>query len=81
MSESGLQSHIKKQNKAPQQLKTKTQSMLNKIKLVDFPKALINPKIIAGLIAILIGYFTKNIIATIFSGLFSYWILIFLIGY
>lgn len=40
-----------------------------------------NPKIIAGLIAILIGYFTKNIIATIFSGLFSYWILIFLIGY
>ena len=31
MSESGLQSHIKKQNKAPQQLKTKTQSMLKKI--------------------------------------------------
>ena len=40
-----------------------------------------NPKIIATLIAILIGFFTKNIIATIFFGLFSYWILIFLIGY
>ena len=40
-----------------------------------------NPKIIAGLISIYIGYLSKNIIATIFSGLFSYWILIFLIGY
>ena len=48
MSESGLQSHIKKQNKAPQQLKTKTQSMLKRIKLVDFPKALTSPKITAG---------------------------------
>ena len=40
-----------------------------------------NPKIIAALIAVMIGYLSKNIIATIFSGLFSYWILIFLIGY
>ena len=40
-----------------------------------------NPKIVAALIAIIIGYFTKNIIATIFSGLFSYWVLIFLIEY
>lgn len=40
-----------------------------------------NPKIIAASIAIMIGYFTKNIIATIFSGLLSYWVLIFLFGY
>ena len=40
-----------------------------------------NPKIIAAFIAIVCGYFTKNIISTIFSGLLSYWILIFLIGY
>ena len=40
-----------------------------------------NPKILSVIFAIIVGYFSKNIIATIFSGLFSYWILIFLIGY
>ena len=40
-----------------------------------------NPKIIAAIIAILVGYFSKNILAIIFSGLISYWILIFLVGY
>ena len=40
-----------------------------------------NPKILATILAIIVGYFSKNIIATIFSGLISYWILIFLIGY
>jgi len=40
-----------------------------------------NPKIIASITAIIVGYLSKNIIATIFSGLFSYWILIFIIGY
>ena len=40
-----------------------------------------NPKILASILAIIVGYFSKNIIATIFSGLISYWVLIFLIGY
>ena len=38
-----------------------------------------NPKIIAALIATLIGIFSRSIIATIFSGLASYWFLIFVI--
>mgnify|MGYP001365326733 CR=1 FL=1 len=37
-----------------------------------------NPKIIAAIIAMGIGIFTRNIIATIFSGLASYWIIIFI---
>ena len=40
-----------------------------------------NPRILASIIAIIIGYFTKNILATIFSGLISHWVLIFLISY
>ena len=36
-----------------------------------------NPKILAAIFAIIVGYFSKNIIATIFSGLISYWFLIF----
>ena len=36
-----------------------------------------NPKILAAIFAIIVGYFTKNIIATIFAGLISYWFLIF----
>ena len=38
-----------------------------------------NPKIYAAIIAIIVGYFSKNIIATIFGGLISYWFLIFVI--
>jgi len=38
-----------------------------------------NPKIMAALIAVLIGIFSKSIIATIFSGLASYWFLIFVV--
>ncbi len=37
-----------------------------------------NPKIIAAIIAILIGILTRNIIATIFVGLGAYWFLIFI---
>ena len=36
-----------------------------------------NPKILAAIFAIIVGFFSKNIIATIFSGLISYWLLIF----
>ena len=40
-----------------------------------------NTKIVAAIISTIIGILSKNILATIFSGLFSYWILIFLLGY
>ena len=36
-----------------------------------------NPKIIAAIIATIIGIFSRSIIATIFSGLASYWFIIF----
>ena len=36
-----------------------------------------NPKILAAVFAIIIGYFSRSIIATIFVGLISYWFLIF----
>ena len=38
-----------------------------------------NPKILAAFIATIVGIFTRNIIATIFSGLASYWFLIFVV--
>ncbi len=38
-----------------------------------------NSKIMAALIAALIGIFSRSIIATIFSGLASYWFLIFVV--
>ncbi|MDC0400802.1 AzlD domain-containing protein [Candidatus Pelagibacter sp.] len=38
-----------------------------------------NPKIIAAIFAIIVGYLSKNIIATIFAGLTSYWFLIFVV--
>ena len=38
-----------------------------------------NPKIMAAIIAMLIGIISQNIIATIISGLASYWFLIFVI--
>ena len=37
-----------------------------------------NPKILAAVIATVVGVFTKNILATIFSGLASYWAIIFI---
>ena len=38
-----------------------------------------NPKIIGAIVAIVVGYFSKNIIATIFAGLISYWFYIYLV--
>jgi len=38
-----------------------------------------NPKILAAIIAMAVGIFTRNIIATIFSGLASYWFIIFIV--
>ena len=36
-----------------------------------------NPKILASIIAIIVGIYTKNILATIFLGLAAYWFIIF----
>ena len=38
-----------------------------------------DPKIFGALVAVIIGYFSKNILATILAGLISYWFLIFVI--
>ncbi len=38
-----------------------------------------NPKILASIFAMIVGIITRNIIATIFSGLASYWFLIFVV--
>ena len=37
-----------------------------------------NPKILAAIIAMVVGILSRNILATIFSGLFSYWVIIFI---
>ena len=37
-----------------------------------------NPKILAAIIAMGVGIFSRNIIATIFAGLAAYWFLIFI---
>ena len=36
-----------------------------------------NPKILAAIFAIVVGYISRSILATIFAGLISYWFLIF----
>ncbi len=38
-----------------------------------------NPKILAAIFAMIVGIISRNIIATIFSGLASYWFLIFVV--
>ena len=38
-----------------------------------------NPKILGAFIAMIVGILTRNIIATIFSGLASYWFIIFIV--
>ena len=38
-----------------------------------------DPKIFGALVAVIVGYFYKNIIATISAGLISYWFLIFVV--
>ena len=36
-----------------------------------------DPKIFGAIVAIIVGYFSKNVIATILSGLISYWKILF----
>ena len=38
-----------------------------------------DPKIFGAIIAVAVAFYSKNIIATILSGLISYWIIIFLL--
>ena len=38
-----------------------------------------DPKIFGAIVAVIVGYFSKNIIATISAGLVSYWFLIFIV--
>ena len=40
-----------------------------------------DPKIFGAIVSILVGYFSRNVIATIISGLLSYWIIIFLLSF
>ncbi len=37
-----------------------------------------NPKIYGALVALIVGFYSRNVIATILSGLSSYWFMIFL---
>ena len=36
-----------------------------------------DPKIFGAIVAIIVGYFSRNVIATILSGLISYWTILF----
>ena len=36
-----------------------------------------DPKIFGAIVAVIVGYFSRNVIATILSGLISYWIILF----
>ena len=40
-----------------------------------------DPKIFGAFVAIIVGYFSRNVIATILSGLFSYWMIIFIFNF
>ena len=40
---------------------------------------IMDPKIYGALIAIIVGYFSRNVILTIVSGMASYWFLIFIV--
>ncbi len=36
-----------------------------------------DPKIFGSIVAVIVGYFSRNVIATILSGLISYWIVLY----
>ncbi len=38
-----------------------------------------DPKIYGAIVALIVGYYSKNVIATILSGLISYWFIIFIL--
>ena len=78
----------------PKKMSDKTKQILNYVPSAVFPAIIFpavflnqenqlvqfnDPKVVAIIIAFLIGIFTKNLIVTILSGLITFWIIIFLI--
>ena len=76
----------------PKKMNNTTKQILNYVPSAVFPAIIFpavflndywnlvelsNPKIYGATVAIVVGYLSRNIIATIFSGLLSYWLLIF----
>jgi branched-subunit amino acid transport protein len=75
-------------------LGTKVKEVLNYVPAAVFPAIIFpgvffddfgsfveftNPKIYGALVALIVGFYSRNVIATILSGLLSYWFMIFLI--
>ena len=75
-------------------LGTKVKEVLNYVPAAVFPAIIFpgvffddfgsfveftNPKIYGALVALIVGFYSRNVIATILSGLSSYWFMIFLI--
>ena len=75
-------------------LGTKVKEVLNYVPAAVFPAIIFpgvffndfgslveitDPKIYGALIALIVGFFSRSVIATILSGLSSYWFIIFLI--
>ena len=75
-------------------LGTKVKEVLNYVPAAVFPAIIFpgvffddfgffveikHPKIYGALVALIVGFYSRNVIATILSGLLSYWFMIFLI--
>ena len=75
-------------------LGTKVKEVLNYVPAAVFPAIIFpgvffndfgslveitDPKIYGAIVALVVGFFSKNVIATIVSGLLSYWFIIFII--
>ena len=78
----------------PKKMNNMTKQVLNYVPSAVFPAIIFpgifindygnfieinDPKIYGALVAIVAGYFSKNIIITILAGLVSYWLLIFVV--
>ena len=75
-------------------LGTKVKEVLNYVPAAVFPAIIFpgiffndlgfiveitDPKIYGAIVALIVGFFSRNVIATIISGLISYWFIIFVI--
>ena len=75
-------------------LGTKVKEVLNYVPAAVFPAIIFpgvffndfgslvqitDPKIYGAIVALFVGFYSKNVIATIISGLLSYWFIIFII--
>ena len=75
-------------------LGTKVKEVLNYVPAAVFPAIIFpgvffndfgsfvvitDPKIYGAIVALIVGYYSKNVIATIVSGLISYWFIIFIL--